>query len=138
PGVSLDLIDFTRFPVPVGSLEFTRGALNPPSSASPLVPVIWRGRLRYSRQNSVPVWAKVRVSVKRSTVVAAEALPAGKPIGREQVRVALTDTFPFRDRPPVSIDDVAGRLPRRSIRADQVVELAALSVAPEVERGDTV
>jgi flagella basal body P-ring formation protein FlgA len=138
PGISLELIDFTRFAVPAGSIEFTRAALNPPSSAAPLIPVIWRGRLRYSRQNSVPVWAKVRVSVKRSTVVAAEALPVAKPIGREQVRVALADTFPFPDRPPVLIDDVAGRLPRRSIRPNQAVELTMLMVAPEVERGDTV
>ncbi len=66
------LLEFSRYPVPHGELEF-----GPPPQAIGSQPVIWRGRLNYGINRSVAVWARVKLDlppreVERGDVVAVE------------------------------------------------------------------
>jgi hypothetical protein len=54
---SFTVLDFSHYPVPRGELEF-----GPPPRSRTTVPVVWRGHLRYGRNRSVPVWARVRIA----------------------------------------------------------------------------
>src|SRR5258708_4547454 len=76
----LELIEFSHTRIPKGPLEFARSGLTPARASSPRDAVIWRGRVRYSAASSVPVWARVRVWISRPAAIAAQDLPAGKPI----------------------------------------------------------
>ncbi len=64
-GRPVEIIDFSRNAVPAGTLEFTATAGE-----------MWRGRVRYDRNRSVPVWARVRgaADVERGDVVTVEVL----------------------------------------------------------------
>jgi hypothetical protein len=61
---AVELIEFSRNRVPAGTLEFTPGRGE-----------LWSGRLRYSGNRTVPVWARVRgaAAVERGDTVAVEA-----------------------------------------------------------------
>ncbi|MGI8743257.1 MAG: flagella basal body P-ring formation protein FlgA [Bryobacteraceae bacterium] len=49
----IEILDYSRFRVPKGQMEFARAALQPSG--------LWNGRLGYGQGRSMPVWAKVKV-----------------------------------------------------------------------------
>jgi hypothetical protein len=53
-GARVEILDFSRNPVPQGTLEFSRGALTAAGA--------WRGRMLYGEGRSIPVWVRVRVT----------------------------------------------------------------------------
>jgi hypothetical protein len=57
PSAQIELLDYTRGPVPEGELEFSRNGI--PSGASTGV---WSGAVRYAGNRRFPVWAKVRLT----------------------------------------------------------------------------
>ncbi len=72
PQATFTVLEFSRFPVPHGELEFGP----PPPSDGPGA-VIWRGRLNYGVRRSVTVWARVKLEappreVERGDRVAVE------------------------------------------------------------------
>ena len=60
PEGSVELIDFSRSPVPVGEIEFPADRLGRASIGNPEAPVLWRGVVK-DAQRSYPVWARVKV-----------------------------------------------------------------------------
>ncbi len=138
PGSEFELIDFSRFPAPPGELIFGRNGLGYSGMAAPRVPVVWRGRLQIEPRRSLPFWAKVRVFVSRPAVMTAEALAAGKPIERGQLKLENLKFFPFGPSPVATIDQAEGRVPRRSLRADEVLRAEWLEAPRDIERGQSV
>ena len=134
----VELIDFSHARVPKGPLEFARSGLTPARASSPRDAVIWRGRVRYSAASSVPVWARVRVWISRPAAMAAQDLPAGKPIQADQVRMESVNGAPFGDSVPMALQDVAGMAPRRTVHAGQAISRAVLAASSDVARGETV
>ncbi len=97
---AIEVIDYSRTPVPTGTLEFTasRGQ-------------IWAGRVKYAENRSIPVWARVRgaTDIERGDTVAVEAIAGG-------ARVVIT----ARAETPGSVGDtitVRREDNRRSLRA---------------------
>jgi hypothetical protein len=50
-GSPVRILDYSRYPVPRGEIEFTRAGLTTAG--------LWRGRVIYGNRHSTPVWAKV-------------------------------------------------------------------------------
>ena len=138
PDARLELLDFSNQPVPPGHLEFSLSGLNKPPANAPETPVIWRGRWAYDGDRSLAVWAKVRITVQRAAVVAAERIPAGSTIRPEQVKISQTGQFPFSEAPLDSPSHVAGRVARQSIPEGQRIVSAFLSEPKLVLQGETV
>lgn len=72
PKATITVLEFSRYPVPRGELEF-----EPPPQAGGPQALIWRGRLNYGGNRSVTVWARVKLArppreVERGDVVAVE------------------------------------------------------------------
>lgn len=72
PESTITVLEFSRFPLPHGQLEF-----GPPPATDGSQPAIWRGRLNYGANRSVSVWARVKLEgppreVERGDVVAVE------------------------------------------------------------------
>jgi flagella basal body P-ring formation protein FlgA len=68
----IEILDYSRYSVPRGTLEFTRAGLSETG--------LWRGRVVYSETRSSPVWVKVRVTrreVERGDKVAVEVSSGG-------------------------------------------------------------
>jgi flagella basal body P-ring formation protein FlgA len=125
----LEVIEFSRIDIPQGALEFSKREFTG---------AMWRGRVRYAAGRSIPVWAKVRVSISRVGVVAARDLAPGKPIEAGDIHVEETRANPFDDSPAATVEQIAGRIPRRPIRAGETISLATLEIAVDVTRGETV
>ncbi len=129
-GADISILDFSRYGVPPGTLEFARAGLS--------VDGLWRGHIAYDENRSFAVWVKVRVSIVQAWVEAAEPLPSSKPIAAAQLVLRKAARSPLGPAPVASIDAAEGRLPIRAIRPGEPI-FASLLLAPhEVERGDTV
>jgi flagella basal body P-ring formation protein FlgA len=135
--VRVEIVDYSRYPLPQGELVFSRAGINGSAATRPDIPVIWRGRLRYA-ERSIPVWAKVRLTASRTWVEAAGLLVVGHPIAMEQLRLRTGDQFAFAASAAAAIKEVAGKLPKRTIRTGEAIQPALLTEPKEVERGDSV
>ena len=135
PGTHVDVLDFSRQPMPKGELRFgtgeTRAATDPQRSVQLL------GRLMYAPRQSLPVWARVRVSVCRTVVTAITGISAGSTIQPDQISVAQRDVSPFTEV-IASVADAAGRIARKNIRSGQILAAGELDLAPDIRKGETV
>ncbi len=136
PVPRLEVLEFSRYPVPTGELEFTRAGL--PAAPRSGSAVIWRGHVRYGDNRSLPVWARVKLAVSGEGMIAAGSLSAGRPIEAHQVRRGSVEWFPLSEAPAAEAGLLVGRIPRRAIPAGTAILPSALQPAPEVGRGETV
>jgi flagella basal body P-ring formation protein FlgA len=134
PEARIELIDYSRQPAPEGELEFPRAGLRQGIGDGAL----WAGWIRYGGRHRFSIWVRLRVSITCTRVVAEADLPVGRPIGAAALRVETRAGFPRTVNAPPTVDDVVGRVPRRTIRAGTAIEAAWLDPAKAVARGDTV
>jgi flagella basal body P-ring formation protein FlgA len=138
PEARVEILAMSKAPVPEGELSFPQNGLSAATNIDPSTPVTWRGYVLYDSTRRFFVWARVKVSASMPRVVASEPLPAGKPVGKDQVRLETSDDFPLRNDTARSLEEVIGRIPRRVVRAGLPVLRSDLAEAFQVERGDTV
>jgi flagella basal body P-ring formation protein FlgA len=93
--------------------------------------------VRYGNQRRFAIWARVKVTVRSTRIVATQNLPAGRRIEAAQVRAEPAETFPS-NQGALSLDQVLGLVPRRSITAGAVLTQNLLDTPNEVERGAVV
>jgi flagella basal body P-ring formation protein FlgA len=134
----VEVVDFSRVSIPQGQIEFSPEGLSTAPLVSAREPVIWRGRVKYAPTQSVPVWVKARVWVSRSAVIAAQDLPAGKPIEPAGIRVGNLEAAPFSEAGAASPAEVTGLAPRLPIRAGHAIPFSVLGAPLEVMRGEMV
>lgn len=133
PGARIELIDFSRYPVPDGGLEFPRSELHAASPAA-----MWRGFVRYGRTHRAAVWARVRISIVARRIVAARDLRPGQPIDGSSLELETREELPSAEPFATAIEDVAGKIPRRPIRAGTPIRSTWLDRPKAVVRGQTV
>jgi len=130
PAAYLEIVDFSRLPVPEGPLEFPPAGLRRGSGAA-----YWSGYVRYAGNRRFAVWARVRM--RGPVVVAVADLSPNRPIDATQLRVEIREGFPQAGFVE-SVSEAAGKQPRHSIRADTPIPALELAEPPVVARGDTV
>jgi flagella basal body P-ring formation protein FlgA len=126
----IEILDFSRSGIPRGTFEFSKSSLTPNG--------LWRGRVLYGENHSIPVWVKASITVERTWVEAAEPLASGKTIEASQLILKTGPRFPFDTALTESLSQVAGRRPVRTLAPGTVIAQAMLTIAHDVERGDTV
>jgi flagella basal body P-ring formation protein FlgA len=126
----IEILDFSRFGVPRGTFDFPKSGLMPNG--------LWRGRVLYGENHSIPVWVKARITVDRTWVEASEPLTSGKAIEPSQLTLKTGPRFPFDNALIDSITLVAGRRPVRTLAVGTAIAPAMLTMAHDVERGDRV
>jgi len=135
PSAEVELVDFSRFPAPVGDLAFPRSGLALSPSKTPL---LWKGYVIYGGGQHYPMWARVRVHARLRRVVAADNLVTGKPVRGDQVRIEPLEGVPDALAPAQSLDQVVGKSLLRPVRRGSTVSLDDISSSIAVHRGDTV
>lgn len=133
----IDLLDFSRCPVPIGDLVFPRSGLalklSPGSD-----PLVWKGYAVYGSGRHFPVWARVTIHVQLNRVIAIDNLVTGAPVRADQVRIEKLDGVPDALAPAQSLDEVVGKLLLRPVHRGATVSLDDISTALTVHRGDKV
>ncbi|MBZ5586204.1 MAG: flagellar basal body P-ring formation chaperone FlgA [Acidobacteriia bacterium] len=134
PGARIEILEISRQPAPQGRLQFPLSGLRPTPAGE-----FWSGSVLYAGNRRFAVWAKVRVRALEPRVIALAALKPGRAIDAAAVRLEMREVFPA---PPqifaASEEDVAGRLPRRTVAAGTAVLLPWLEPPRDVRRGDVV
>lgn len=138
PNVDLKLIEVSHFSVPKGKVIFERNSLYEPSLLRETLPVIWNGYVQYSQNRKVKIWGKVILSVSSSRVSAIAPINAGDTIAPEQIREEKIKQFPYLRRGPVTAQDFAGRVARRSLREGAVLSDSDVVPQMDVKKGDMV
>jgi flagella basal body P-ring formation protein FlgA len=133
-GARVEVLELSRYPVPSGQIQFVRSALPAGGGA----PVLWRGSVLYTAERRFAIWARVKIAVPSIRMVAAENLPPGRHIERENIRLEECELFPSGHPSEASLDQILGRVPRRPIAAGATITANLLDAPKEVERGDTV
>jgi flagella basal body P-ring formation protein FlgA len=138
PRARVDVLAMSKALVPGGRLEFPLSGLSVSSVVDPATPVIWNGYVAYDHTRRFALWARVRVTVTGTRVVAVEALIPGKPVEERQVRLETYEEFPLRHDAARNLEEVVGRLPKRGIRAGFPVFTTDLAQPFQVQRGESV
>jgi flagella basal body P-ring formation protein FlgA len=124
----LEVTEVSRTAVPAGELEFPLKGLNAG---------FWRGQVKYGQNGRIDVWARVRVSVKQTRVLTVTSLKPGEVIRAEQLRVDELEAEPDSEFVS-SIEDTAGRLPKRAFPAGSPIPVRMLEEPAAVQKGETV
>jgi flagella basal body P-ring formation protein FlgA len=132
PEARIEVLDYSHVPVPEGELEFPVSGLRETPAGE-----FWNGLLRYAGVRRFAVWAKVKVTVAASRVVAATDLAPFSRVAAGQLRVEIAEGFPAADA-PAAIEAIAGRVTRRAIRAGTPLRESWFEGPRDVERGDIV
>ena len=139
PEARIELLETSTGPVPPGVMEFKLEHLGVPASPDQSTPVMWRGEILYAGNRRFPIWAKVRITAPRARFIALEALRSGVPVKADQVRPDLTEGFPaLTSARNQTLDQIAGKIPLRSVSAGAEVRPENLSLPNAVNRGDLV
>jgi flagella basal body P-ring formation protein FlgA len=137
-GSKIELIDYSKQPLPPGRLEFKWNSVGAPAAHSLEGSVIWRGRLIYDPQHSLMVWAKVRISLEHPVVVAAEDLVPGRPVEARQIKVVrLEQPLPGRTLLETP-ESVVGNVVSRRVPAGQPLESSLVRKPEDISRGESV
>jgi len=138
PGVSIEIVETSRFPAPPGDLTFALSALKPPPQGDPDRPVLWKGYVDYGERRRFAVWARVRIKADTMRVAAAKPVKAGVPIEREQVELRACRCFPFGDEAAKTLEEVVGHVSRHPFQAGDLIPVRSLDRPVDVDRGDLV
>jgi flagella basal body P-ring formation protein FlgA len=130
----IEILDFSRSTVPVGTVSFARAGL----STTGVSPNIWRGHVTYDETRSIPIWVKVKITVERTWIEASETIATGKVIEASQLVIRKGPRFPFGPAPIDAVDLAIAHKTLRAIRAGDPIFAAMLTTPPDVERGDIV
>jgi flagella basal body P-ring formation protein FlgA len=133
PEARIEIAELSRTPAPEGELSFPlTGLRQGPKDA------LWSGEVRYGGGRRFMVWARVRVSVTQTLVVAAASLRAGAAIAETDLKLETREVFPGRDAFAGAIAEVAGHVARRATAAGTPIDRRWLDPPRLVERGARV
>ncbi|MFN7994719.1 MAG: flagellar basal body P-ring formation chaperone FlgA [Bryobacteraceae bacterium] len=134
PAAAVEVIEFTRQPVPSGELRFSVSDLPRHVSSDSLASIRWRGVICSPGRADFPVWAVVRIRVDTTCVAAEESLRPGLPIERRQLSERRCEGPPGLPE----ISGIVGRSPRKTIAAGTIIEAGLLDEREDVTRGQRV
>jgi flagella basal body P-ring formation protein FlgA len=133
PQARIEIVEYSRQPVPEGDLEFPLAGLRETSTDG-----FWSGWVRYAGVRKVPIWVKVKALEPEARVVAATALAPGRRIEAGQVRLETGEFFPQPGAMAASIQEVAGQVPRIAVARGVAIRRQWLDPPREIARGDPV
>jgi len=133
PRASIEILEYSRQPLPEGAVEFPAAGLRKGPAAA-----LWTGYVRYAGTRRFTVWARVKAVVTATRILAASDLRPGQPITVGQLSVATREEFPISAPFAESIQAVAGRWPRLPVRAGTAIRADMLEGPKEVMRGELV
>jgi flagella basal body P-ring formation protein FlgA len=130
----IEILEQCQAAAPAGELSFPLSGLSAFSDG----PVVWRGYVTYGGNRRFSTWARVRIAVKGSRLVATEALRQGETIGADEVRVETYEGPLQRDKALTNIQQAVGMVTTRPIAAGAEIRESEIAIPSEVSRGDTV
>jgi flagella basal body P-ring formation protein FlgA len=136
PSAKIEVVASSQREAPSGELVFPRNGVQPPSPGQS--EIMWHGFVRFGENGKFPVWARVKVTAAMTRVVAVSDIATGKLIQPAQVRLESCEDSPLDQSVARNLDDVAGYLPKTSLRSMAVIRKNQIERPSDVTRGDVV
>jgi flagella basal body P-ring formation protein FlgA len=130
----IEIVEQSLMAAPIGKPVFPLSGLCGFSTES----VVWRGYIEYGMNHRFAIWARVRVSVTETRLVATETLTAGAPLRASQLRIDTYEGPLARQETVTDLKDAVGMIARFDISSGTVLVRNMLDKPKDVERGDTV
>ncbi len=130
----IEIIDYVRLPLPKGEIVFSpRGIYAAPKGA-----FLWRGKVEYDHNRSVPVWVTAKITVHRPALHARTAIAEGHLISDEDMEtrsaaVPLDEALKSKET-----FEAAGMTAMFDIEPGQRITQRLLTRPLAVNRGDSV
>jgi flagella basal body P-ring formation protein FlgA len=137
PEARIEILDWSRYAVPRGVLEFPHTAAVPEGNG-PQAPVLWKGFVKYGERGRFSIWVRARIEVRITQVSARADLAVGRPVQESQVQLDTMSVSPFGAQAARSLTEVVGRIPRRPIMAGSPILPGQLEFPIEIHSGDAV
>jgi flagella basal body P-ring formation protein FlgA len=138
PDARIDVLSISGSQAPAGKVSFPISGLLASTMTGPETPVTWRGEVLYHGSRKFSIWARVRISLTMTRVVATQLILPGQTVAPVQVRIETYDDFPLRNDIARNLEEVVGRMSRRALRTGLPVFRADLIEPFQVQRGDLV
>lgn len=135
---TIDILDFSRIRIPASEIEFPAAGLLRPPKLHPDQPVFWRGRAVYGTGHSIPIWARVKIAVRREIVEAANDIPAGRILVQADLAQKTIWTFPLQNEASLQMSELVGMAASRKLVAGEHIDLTRLATPTIVEAGQTI
>jgi flagella basal body P-ring formation protein FlgA len=132
PAARIELLDFSRQPAPEGALLFPVSGLRQGPAGG-----YWSGYVAYGGKHRFTLWARVKVMVAAVRVVAAQDLKPGGALEAAQLGVETREEVPAAGF-AITVEEVAGKVLRRSVARGTALRAEWLEPAKVVMRGETV
>jgi flagella basal body P-ring formation protein FlgA len=131
---NIEIVDQSLSPAPLGKPTFPISGLCGFSAE----PVVWRGYITYGENHRFTIWARVRVTVKESRVIARDTLVSGEPVRATQLETHSYEGPLSRQETVIDLSDAIGKIAKFDIPAGAVLVRNMLESPHDVERGDAV
>ncbi|MBM3723896.1 MAG: flagellar basal body P-ring formation protein FlgA [Acidobacteria bacterium] len=136
----IEILDFSRFPVPPGALLFPKAGVvamvgRPGPKASP---VLWRGQVADPSGGTVSIWVRARIWEMRSELRLRKPVGPLQKLEPDDLEVVEAERFPLDARALDAPEAALGMRLKRRLAAGAAIHATALEAAKDVERGDTV
>ena len=135
--VNIDLLEFSDRPVPEGEIRFSAGALALGGKSLNRGTLI-RGIVRYGERHSVPIWARIRATTLLTAVFTRRAIAVGEAVEPADVELRRVQENPFNQSTPLRLEEVTGKIARRSYKAGERISRQTLVAPPAVRGGEMV
>ena len=132
PAAHIELLDFSRQPAPEGELAFPLAGLRQGPAGG-----YWNGYVAYAGKHRFMVWARVKVIVAATRVIAARDLKPGMALDAGLLRLETREEVPATGFVS-AVEEVGSKVPRRAIAAGTALRAEWLEPAKAVLRGETV
>jgi len=138
PAVHVEIVDLSRQPAPQGQVVFPRAGLSDPPPSQTKATVFWRGYVEYGGKKRFDVWARVRLWLSTTRLVAKVPLRPGEPVRADQIRCEPWEDFPYGAwllRHPAQ---AVGRVPSRPVREGAYLDASLLTEPKQILKGDLI
>jgi flagella basal body P-ring formation protein FlgA len=133
PGVKIEIVDVSRFPVPEGEMQFEWKGLTPPAAGQSTAR--WRGLIRRDQDHTFSIWAVVRITGPCNRIVATQTIRPDEPITASQVSEESYQGFPSENC-AADISDVVGKVTTRTVLANTPVVRTMLAPPASILKGE--
>jgi flagella basal body P-ring formation protein FlgA len=138
PNVRLLVVDYSRSPVPPGTVEFPLSGLSPAAAPSSAFPAMWRGRVRYDAGRTAALWATVKISIATQLLVTRRQIRAGEALTPGDVEEKTIDYASLTPPQSVDLETLMNSETSRDIAPGAIIERSILRPRAAVRKGDTI
>jgi hypothetical protein len=130
----LEIIEISRYPVPLGQIEFLLSGLIQPPTAKVEDVLLWNGRVVPATGGTVRVWVRLRVAIEAEVPRTREALSRRHVLTASDIEIRKEAGRVKDVAEAVSVDDLVGCVVTRQLGSGELLTRSSVRCLPKGTR----